>query len=669
MLRFEWSKAVKRPSPVVLWARRRGPRSPWTRFVPRLDPMEDRTLLSTVTVLNNHDSEAGSLRQAIHDANSGDTIVFAKSVHAITLTSGELKINNKSLDIEGPGANRLTISGGGVSRVFDIKLDSGTVTVTIAGLTVANGLATSTGNPGAQLGEQLGGGGILNNAGATLNLTRCSVVNNEAVASPGLDVFGGGLLNLGTANVTYSTFTGNQVLGGGTGDLLDPFSGSVGGGIDNFGGATLIVTGSTFIYNQAISAEQSTPGTYYYGIGGAIDNNAGFNQAHPSTATISNSTFTDNQARGLGDTSSGNGGAIDNLGTDASMTVTNSTFIGNQAIGGDGNAGVGGGILNSLGSTLKVTSSTFMGNQAKGASVFGGGINNTSAELTVIDSSFFGNKALALGTGGIALGGGIFNGAIAGLATLELNNCTLSGNQAIGGAGGVAAGGGLDNSFGATATIEDSQIINNQALGGAGDPGVNGGVGGDGVGGGISVGSGFFFDFNDNASITVSNSVIASNTARGGKGGSGAKGGDGLGGGIWFGSDSTGTLDNSVITGNFALGGRPGAAAAPATALAVASTSPPAPRSNSRNRSSSSTSPPPATITSIPDPPVPRARTGTVRERKGPPTFWHPGTVGGPFRPFACVADLGTSEKPSRGSRAPRSIRSSRCGDRPAYGW
>ena len=65
MLRFEWSKAVKRPSAVVLWARRRGPRSPWTRFVPRLDPMEDRTLLSTFTVTNLNDSDTGSLRQAI----------------------------------------------------------------------------------------------------------------------------------------------------------------------------------------------------------------------------------------------------------------------------------------------------------------------------------------------------------------------------------------------------------------------------------------------------------------------------------------------------------------------------------------------------------------------------------------------------------------------------
>ncbi len=101
MLRFEWSKAVKRPSPVVLRARRRGPRSPWTRFVPRLDPMEDRTLLSTLTVLNNHDSGAGSLRDTIANAPSGATIEFAINIHTIKLTSGELEINNKSLDIEG----------------------------------------------------------------------------------------------------------------------------------------------------------------------------------------------------------------------------------------------------------------------------------------------------------------------------------------------------------------------------------------------------------------------------------------------------------------------------------------------------------------------------------------------------------------------------------------
>src|SRR5208283_4628979 len=93
------------------------------------------------------------------------------------------------------------------SRVFEIGNGA---TVTLANLTIANGQTTSTG----MVGGALGGGGILNDAGATLNLTRCSVVNNQATAGPNLDVFGGGLLNLGTANVTACTFTGNQALNG-----------------------------------------------------------------------------------------------------------------------------------------------------------------------------------------------------------------------------------------------------------------------------------------------------------------------------------------------------------------------------------------------------------------------------------------------------------------------
>ena len=81
-------------------------------FVPRLEVLEDRTVLSTLTVMNNLDSGAGSLRDAIKNANIGDTIVFAPSLdgQTITLTSGELAIS-KSLDIAGPGAGSLAISG------------------------------------------------------------------------------------------------------------------------------------------------------------------------------------------------------------------------------------------------------------------------------------------------------------------------------------------------------------------------------------------------------------------------------------------------------------------------------------------------------------------------------------------------------------------------------
>src|ERR1700704_4478419 len=60
---------------------------------PRLEALENRWLPSTLTVLNNLDSGPGSLRAEIAAAQSGDQIVFAKSVHEITLTSGQLVIN------------------------------------------------------------------------------------------------------------------------------------------------------------------------------------------------------------------------------------------------------------------------------------------------------------------------------------------------------------------------------------------------------------------------------------------------------------------------------------------------------------------------------------------------------------------------------------------------
>ena len=62
--------------------------------------------VATFTVTNINDTGAGSLRQAIATAASGDTINFDASLNGqtITLTSGELGIN-KNLTITGPGAN------------------------------------------------------------------------------------------------------------------------------------------------------------------------------------------------------------------------------------------------------------------------------------------------------------------------------------------------------------------------------------------------------------------------------------------------------------------------------------------------------------------------------------------------------------------------------------
>ena len=64
---------------------------------------------ATITVINTNDSGPGSLRQALVDANDGDTIDFAVT-GTIGLTSGELLVN-KVLTISGPGAENLAVNG------------------------------------------------------------------------------------------------------------------------------------------------------------------------------------------------------------------------------------------------------------------------------------------------------------------------------------------------------------------------------------------------------------------------------------------------------------------------------------------------------------------------------------------------------------------------------
>ena len=120
----------------------------------------------------------------------------------------------------------------------------------------------------------------------------------DANTNLGSDVFGGGLFNLGIATVTRLLV---HVESGPRRRIYLVLRRERRGAIDNFGGASLTITGSTFVGNQAISA----PGAF--GTGGAIENNSGAGGAsNPSTILISSSIFLNNLA--LGGNAS-NGGA------------------------------------------------------------------------------------------------------------------------------------------------------------------------------------------------------------------------------------------------------------------------------------------------------------------------------------------------------------------------
>jgi hypothetical protein len=166
---------------------------------------------TTIIITNTNDNGPGSLRQALVDAHDRDTIDATGISGVILLTGGQLLVD-KSVTMNGAGADLLAVDGNAISRAFQI--DSG-ATVTISGLRIRN----------AQAGL---GGGVLNDG--TLIITNTTLSGNTAG-------FGGGTFNAGTLTIINSTVSGNMA--------------SEGGGTYNSGSGMLTITNSTFSGNAA----------------------------------------------------------------------------------------------------------------------------------------------------------------------------------------------------------------------------------------------------------------------------------------------------------------------------------------------------------------------------------------------------------------------------------
>ena len=172
---------------------------------------------ATLVVTNTSDSGAGSLRDAVNAANADpffDSIIFdipqtdagcVNGLCTIRLTSGQLNIAaNSALNIQGPGANRVAVSGNNQSRVFYMAINAN---AEISGLTITGGNGTGT----TSLNRY--GGGIFNDSGSTLTLTNMTVSNNSAQHS-------GGIHNqTGTLMLTNTTVSNNLAQGGWRGNF------------------------------------------------------------------------------------------------------------------------------------------------------------------------------------------------------------------------------------------------------------------------------------------------------------------------------------------------------------------------------------------------------------------------------------------------------------------
>ena len=399
------------------------------------------SLGDVITVTNGNDNGPGSLRQAVIDADHGDTIDFASGVSTVTLTSGEIFIN-KHLTITGPAqrAPNVVVTRSTLAlafRIFNIGLNR---IVTISDVTITNGRRVGAANGN-------GSGGGIANAG-TLALVRCVLSDNWAVGGAaqagnrGGRGRGGAIYNGAGARLTLSNcvISNNTARGGNASDRDG--GDAVGGGIAHFSKSQLTITNSRFSNNEALG-EEGVDGTGGWGgsaSGGGVAIAFGEDEITSAAqeVAITSSSFHDNTARGA----DGGDGAPGELGGSGGDASGGGLFI---------SAGIGS--LEPVTHHVEVNGCTFAGNTLHGGSVGAGTdspfptpgstIGGAIFELlqvgtfTVVNCTLSGNSATSTYSG---FGGGIYlaTSSVGPINhTIHIRSCTITGNSCLYGGGGI----------------------------------------------------------------------------------------------------------------------------------------------------------------------------------------------------------------------------------------
>jgi len=403
-------------------------------------------IAATFTVSNTNDAGAGSLRQAILDANAAggtDTIDFtAGAAGTITLSSGLPAITG-SVTIDGTGSTGVTVDGANTSTVFTVStIGGGAITVGISNLNVANGQATgtngqnATGNRGGGGGGGLGaGGGILVLDNATVSVSNVTFTNNAATGGAG----GAGGANAGA--------TGNGGTSGGLNGAAGVTGGAAGGApVAGTAGSTLGQGGSGGGGGVGVIGATGGAGAFGAGGGGTGSSNTGFSGGSAGG--------TEGGSGGYGVSNGGGGGGGGGAGLGGAIFVndTSTIFISNVTVASSNGVTAGSG-----------------GAQGPGAGAGAAGTAAGAALYTRNGASFVGSAVSddIAGSGGVTITSGtnVFGVAntYTGGTTLNGGTLQIAGNDRLGNvAGGITFNGGTLNT---TATLSSARGVTTTGAG------------------------------------------------------------------------------------------------------------------------------------------------------------------------------------------------------------